>query len=149
MSDLQEQERPAVEHTRVQLLKDVAVFQGKLMIDGVRDLLMVPISLFAAVIDLFSSDKPKGRHFYQTVHLGKRTETYIDLFAAAERSPFESPLQDDEEHQRLDDLVERVESVVKEQYADGGLSGTARRALNKALDSMADDRRRHPGDQGD
>lgn len=143
MSDNPEEDPGAPEHGRIDLMRDAVVFQGKLMIDGLRDLLLLPISVVATLFDLFSTEDQKGRRFYQVVHFGKRSEHWIDLFAAAERSPFESPLEHSDDHQRLDDLVTRVESVVKQQYAEGGVTGSARKALDKALETIGDEHRRH------
>ena len=123
-------------HDRVHLVRDAVVFQGKLLIDGVRDLLLVPISLIATIIDLFSKEKPKGRRFYEVVHLGKRSEHWIDLFGAAEKSPFNSPFPDSDDHKNLDDIVHQVESAVRQQYAEGGVSGSARKALDTAVDAL-------------
>lgn len=146
MSDIQEEEQGISEHSRLDLIRDAIIFQGKLLIDGLRDLMLVPISMVATVFDLFSRENPKGKRFYQIVHLGKRSEHWIDLFAAAERSPFESPLEHGEDSQRLDDLVTRVESVVRQQYAEGGVTGSARKALDKALQTIGDEHRRHRQD---
>lgn len=46
---------------RWEFLRDVAVFQLKLVIDNLRDLALVPISLGAALVDLFSRENEKAR----------------------------------------------------------------------------------------
>ncbi|MEM9384516.1 MAG: hypothetical protein AAGA68_05605 [Pseudomonadota bacterium] len=64
------------------LLRDAAAFQVKLVVDGLRDVLLSPLSLIAAIAGL-----ALGRHewFYDLLHLGRRTERWIDLFSAARR----------------------------------------------------------------
>ncbi len=128
----------AAEHGRTELIRDAVFFQGKLLLDGVRDLVLVPISIVAALIDLATGEKPAGRRFYSVVQLGRRSEHWINLFGAADRSPHENRWGHGEQSVRLDDLVEQVEKVVKDQYAEGGVSGSARNALNKALDALND-----------
>ncbi|MEE8108377.1 MAG: hypothetical protein V3T36_04385 [Gammaproteobacteria bacterium] len=124
------------EHSRTDLARDALLLQGKLLIDGLRDLILVPVSIVAALIDLLSGDQPAGRRFYGVVQLGRRSEHWINLFGAAERSPHENRWAHSEESGKLDDLVEQVEKVVKDQYAEGGVSGSAKRALNRALDVL-------------
>jgi len=131
---MEETDSRVPEHSRADLLRDALLLQGKLLIDGMRDLILVPVSIFAALADLLSSEQPVGRRFYSVLQIGRRTEHWIDLFGAAERSPHEDRWGNGEQGGKLDDLVEQVESVVKEQYAKGGVSGSARSALNKALD---------------
>lgn len=64
------------------LLRDAAAFQVKLVVDGLRDVLLSPVSLIAAIAGL-----ALGRHdwFYDVLHVGRRSEKWIDLFSAARR----------------------------------------------------------------
>lgn len=126
----------ATEHSRAELIRDAVFFQGKLLLDGVRDVVLVPISIVAALIDLVAGERPAGRRFYGVVQLGRRSEHWINLFGAADRSPHANRWDHGEESVRLDDLVEQVEKVVKDQYAEGGVTGSARNALNRALEVL-------------
>ena len=47
------------------LLRDVLVFQGKLLIDASRDILLSPISLAVALVDVVQSNDNTGQYFYQ------------------------------------------------------------------------------------
>ena len=125
-----------IERSRSDLARDAFLLQGKLLIDGLRDLLLVPVSIVAALIDLASGEKPAGRRFYSVVQLGRRSEHWINLFGAADRSPHKNRWAHNEESHKLDDLVEQVEKVVKDQYAEGGVTGSARNALTRALDVL-------------
>ena len=64
--------------SRTKIVRDVIVFQGKLVIDGLRDLFLVPISLAAAFIDVLDNSVAPGHHFYRVVRFGRRTERFID-----------------------------------------------------------------------
>jgi hypothetical protein len=98
---------------RTIILRDVVVFQVKLFVDGLRDLLLVPVSLIAAVVDVLAPGKNTGQHFYEVVRFGRRTERWIGLFSAADHL-------DDRPHEpmpdTIDDIVARVEDRLKEQY---------------------------------
>lgn len=77
---------------RFPVLRDVIVFQAKLLVDGLRDLLLSPLSIVAALIDLLVPGDDGGKRFYGVVRFGRRTERWINLFGAADpRDPGKPP----------------------------------------------------------
>lgn len=58
------------------------VFQLKLLADGIRDLLLSPISIAATVMGFVDRSKPPDHYFQQLLHLGRRSDVFIDLFDA-------------------------------------------------------------------
>lgn len=70
---------------RSSVFRDVVVFQVKLAVDGLRDLLLSPLSIGAALIDLLIPGDDGGKRFYAVVRFGRRTEQWINLFGAADR----------------------------------------------------------------
>jgi hypothetical protein len=124
--------------SRIRIVRDVALFQGKLLLDGLRDLILVPISLIAALIDLFDDSVEPGHHFYRVVRFGRRTEKWIDLFGAGPADSSDDPkfgLAD----RGLDDLVERIEGTIKRQYKDAEDRTGARRQLEDLLERIRRD----------
>ena len=106
------------------------VFQLKLGIDALRDVALMPISLVAAVVDLAKGgDQPKS--FYEVVRLGRRSERWINLFGAVE-PPEEGELPS------LDSLVGEVERLVVEQVERGGVTASAKDAIDRSLDRISD-----------
>ena len=70
------------------LIRDMAVLQVKLLVDGFRDLMLVPASLIAGVMSLASGSRDRpGPQFYQLISLGKQSELWINLFKAYENAP--------------------------------------------------------------
>lgn len=69
--------------TRTVLVRDLIVFQVKLWLDGLKDLVLAPLSLAALAIDLLrgasSSDKMQ---FYRVLHLGERYDRWLNLYGA-------------------------------------------------------------------
>lgn len=124
------------EPSRWELLRDVAVFQFKLLVDGFRDLLLVPFSLIAALIDLVGRGQRSGQHFYDVVLLGRRSEKWINLFGAADRIINHAPHRDHDEEPGLDDFVGKVESLVVDQYENGKVTASAKKAIDKLLDTV-------------
>lgn len=75
-----------VHTSRLELLWDVLVFQLKLLADGLRDLLLSPLSLGAALLGLlFGGDRP-GRYLQAVLRFGRRTELWINLFGHRRRA---------------------------------------------------------------
>lgn len=119
------------------LVRDVAVLQVKLIVDGMRDLLLVPASLIAGLISLVNSrDGVPGDEFYRLVSIGKQSEEWINLFGALRNAP-------DDVVERLhfgtgdiDDIVSKVETFVVDEYRRGGITAQARDTLQQAMDRM-------------
>ena len=119
------------------LIRDVAVLQFKLVVDGLRDLLLVPASLVAGLISVMrTNDGKPGDEFYRLVSVGKQSEHWINLFGALDNAPDHVF----EEHYfgtaDIDDLVSRVESFVVDEYQRGGVTKQAHDRLSEAIARM-------------
>lgn len=122
---------------RWMLIRDAAVLQLKLIVDGLRDLLLVPASLIAAIVSLATGQDGKpGPQFYRLVAFGKRTERWIDLFAAARNSPDGTPPPDNADGPSIDALVGRMEAFVVDEYKKGGVTKQAKEQIDKALSAL-------------
>jgi hypothetical protein len=73
-------EPPRTHLSRLQLLTDVAVFQVKLVVDGLRDVLLSPLSIVAAVAGLLTGGDQPERYFQKVIRFGRRSEVWINLF---------------------------------------------------------------------
>jgi hypothetical protein len=124
------------------LIRDVAVFQVKLLVDGFRDLVLVPISLFTGLVSLLRGGAKPGSEFYDLLRAGRRSERWINLFGAASR--VHGPPTDEERFpvEDIDDMVSRVEAYVVDEYQRGGVTAQAKERLDKALDSIHQKARR-------
>jgi len=119
------------------LIRDAAVFQFKLVVDGFRDLLLVPASLVAALISLVDSEDGKpGGQFYRMIALGKQSEGLINLFGAYENAPEDVKQEYDLGDMNIDDVVERMEAFVVDEYRKGGVTAQAKARLDKIIDAM-------------
>ncbi|UCE86963.1 MAG: hypothetical protein JSU66_04310 [Deltaproteobacteria bacterium] len=130
--------------SRWQLLRDVAVFQAKLALDGLRDLLLSPISLVAALLDLVTGGDRPGRRFYDLMHLGRRSDHWIRLFSAGDRIAPNSGREPARPGAGVDGLFDTLEARLVRQYERGGATASAKHAVDRALDSV----QRRPGTAG-
>lgn len=129
-------------------MRDVAVFQAKLFIDGVRDFALIPISLVAGLVDLVTGEHPG--HFRQVMDIGRQSERWIDLFGQHRESQGAEPKRDDRNTsgvtvpENLDAVVARLEGLVVDQYNRGGMTATTKRVIDRGLDGLTGKRSRPP-----
>jgi len=127
------------------LIRDTAVLQVKLIIDGLRDFLLVPASLIAAIVSLAKTrDGKPGPQFYQLLALGKQSERSINLFGALDHAPQELADQSHLGDLNIDELVVRVESFVVDEFKRGGMTKQAKEQIDKALDAIQRRGRKSP-----
>lgn len=122
-------------YTRWTFLRDAALFQGKLLIDGFRDVLLMPAAFFAAVIDVITRADPPGYRFYEVVHFGRQTEDWIGLFEAAERAPKSVQPRRGIDLPSIDDFVVEVEQKIRAEHQKGDISASAKQAFDRVLEA--------------
>ncbi len=119
------------------MIRDIAVLQVKLIVDGLRDLILVPASLIVGIVSLSKTrDGVPGPEFYKLVSVGKQSERWINLFGALKNAPPEIVAENPFGDADMDDIVSRVESFVIDEYQRGGVSAQARDRMYKAMEKM-------------
>jgi hypothetical protein len=129
------------------LVRDVLVFQCKLLVDGLRDLVLLPVSLLVGIVSIIGKGKgsPPGKEFYDLLHAARRSERWINLFGAAGnraedgRDAARDPSATTPD---LDALVGRVETFLVEEYRKGGITAQTKARMDAALDSLQGARER-------
>ena len=116
------------------LIRDVAVFQFKLIVDGLRDVVLVPASFIAGLVSLVSSkDGVPGSQFYQLLGVGKQSEHWINLFGALENAPPDMERREPFGDTDMDKVLGRIEAFVIDEEKRGGMTAQARERLEKTL----------------
>ena len=111
--------------------------QVKLIVDGFRDLVLVPASLIAGIASLVTDTKERpGPQFYQLIGVGKQSERWIDLFKAYENAPDEVKEEYSFGVANMDEIVDRFESFVVEEYQRGGVTKQAKERIDQALNAI-------------
>jgi hypothetical protein len=135
MTTSQDKESSASE--RWSLIRDVGVLQFKLLVDGLRDLVLVPLSLVAGLISLLQSkDGRPGPQFYHLLAWGKQSEVWINLFGAVENSPAKIEQSHPFGEKDIDDIVGRLETFVVDEVKRGGVTTQAKERLDKILNGL-------------
>jgi hypothetical protein len=118
-------------HARWKFIRDVGVFQLKLLINNLHNFFQVPLTLAVAIFDLIFKGKYHGERFYKLLEHGRTIDDAIDIYSVIAHR--EKPLNTD---YTVDALVARLESVVVREYEKGGTAANVRIALDRALDHV-------------
>lgn len=119
-------------HPRWRIVRDVAVLQLKLFIGNVHNLLLMPVVLFAAALDILFKNRRDEALLYKTLAWARHFEERIGLYSALHEDRHNPP-----EKYSIDSLIARVESAIKHDYERGGTTASMKAAADKALDRVA------------
>jgi hypothetical protein len=72
--------------SRAVILRDLLLFQLKLFLDGFVDLILSPVAIVAAAIEVFFRGERRGRLFYAVLRLGERVDLWLNLYGASRRA---------------------------------------------------------------
>ena len=89
------------------LIRSVAVLQIKLLLGAGRDLVLSPVTLAAALIDLVLLRRRDPSLFRMALKLGEHSDRYIDTWADASDPGAPS-------RENVDALLARIEEVVRD-----------------------------------
>jgi hypothetical protein len=119
---------------RWKFLRDVLVFQLKLLLDNVRDLVLMPVSLAAALVDLIIRGEREGARFYKVLRWGAHSEAVIDVYSAIEHhEPGDFKIGRD---YTVDGVIARLEGVLVREYEKGGTAASIKAAMDRAIDQL-------------
>ena len=128
---------------RWQLIRDMLVFQAKMLIEGLRDVALVPLTLLAGAFGLLFGREQPERLFHDVLRAGHRFDTWLNLFAPAgkdKRAPPEALGSGKEP--TIDQYFERIEQKLLEQHERGGLTRSARERVDVWLNALQDTTRK-------
>ena len=131
MSDQQQPDSKDPEpHHRWQLLRDVVSFQFKLAIDGLRDVLLSPISIGAALAGVFTDSKEPGKYFYRLLKAGHHTDDWINLFGTHDDASLIDGVPSP------DTFVKHAESLIVKEYHKGGVVKNLKQTTDSVFDKI-------------
>jgi len=104
-------------------LRRLLVFQLKLAVDALRDIVLSPVSLICTLLDLSRGKlSGKGSYFEKLMQFGRHTEKRINLFE-----------QHESDGETVDSVLDQVEDIVMKQYHDKNLTAKTMAAIKKTL----------------
>ena len=77
-----------IKNNRV-VIRDLVIFQLKLFLDGIGDLVISQVALIAFLSDLLVPSDRKGKRFYWVMARAERFDRWLSLYGAADRADLE------------------------------------------------------------
>lgn len=114
---------------RASLIKQAFVFQIKLGLDAMRDLLLSPVSIVAVIIDVLVGHNRQQSLFLRLLHYGRLSDHWINLFEV--QYPDKKHRSDSVDH-----WLAQAETIIKQQQNDGKMSSTTKEKLEQTLSNI-------------
>ncbi|MCW9016804.1 MAG: hypothetical protein OQJ89_07560 [Kangiellaceae bacterium] len=105
-------------------IRNLVLFQLKLAVDALRDILLSPISLIATIMDLIEGRRGSKSYFSMLLKMGRESERRINLFQQH---------REKKRSKTIDSMIRQVEDILVNEYKTGGVSEKAKAALEKTL----------------
>ena len=102
--------------------------------EDVRDLVLMPVSLGAALIDFILKGEREGARFYKVLRWGSHSEDVIDVYSAIKHhEPGDFKVS---AAYTVDGVIARLESVVTREVEKGGTAASIKSAMDRAIDQL-------------
>ena len=142
---------PSPDNSRWPFIRDVLVFQLKLVLGNMLNFVLVPITIVASIYDLVSG-KPgvrRGDSFYQVLEAGREIEERINIYGsiggyhatgssddpgAARRSKTIGGV--DIGDGTVDDVIRKVEGLIVRETSKDGKAAQVKSTLERLLDEL-------------
>ena len=97
---------PPSPHRGWHLVKSVGILLFKLFLDALRDLVLIPVALAAAAIDLVLIKAQEPQYFRAVLRIGEASDRWIDAWSGGD--------EEAQPRENVDALLARVEEVVRD-----------------------------------
>lgn len=137
---------PNPDNSRWPYIRDVLVFQLKLVLGNVLNVVLLPVSIIAAVYSLLTKKGGRlGTPFYEVLDVARDLEERINIYGAiggyhatgSSSSRASAHIGD----VTVDDVVRKVEDVIVREFSTGGTAASAKAAVNRLLDEIRNRKR--------
>lgn len=112
--------------SQTRLVRRVVLLQVKLLADGLRDFVMMPLSVAAAALGILSQRRDSELYLDKLMYFGRETDRWINLF---DHDNPDSP----DRRAPLDRVAEEIEATILRDYENGGLSARGAARLNELV----------------
>jgi len=127
--------------SRWALIRDMLIFQVKLAMDAIRDLLLSPASILCGLIDIFRGHSISQSYFHKLMNIGQKSDAWLNLFGNHNKGEENSQgirSQTTKNDVNADQLFAQVETLLKEQHNKGGLTASAKTRIDRYLNKIVE-----------
>ena len=100
-----------IKNNRV-VLRDLLIFQLKLFVDGVANLVVAQLALVAVLLDVLIPMDRKGQRFYWVMGRAERFDRWLSLYGAADRADLDEDGLFGASQAGADSLLGKLEAYV-------------------------------------
>jgi hypothetical protein len=118
-------------HARWKFMRNVAVFQFKLLLNNLHNFVQAPLTIIVALVDLIFKTDPEGARFYKLLEYGRTIDDSIDIYSVVAHR--QRSLNAD---YTVDNLVSKLEGVIIREYDKGGSAASIKAAVDRAMDEL-------------
>jgi hypothetical protein len=94
------------------VLRDLIIFQIKLLLDGVADVVIAQIAVLAVLVDLLFPAERKGKRFYAVMARAERFDRWLSLYGSVEAADLDDDGLFGASQAGADTLLGRLEALV-------------------------------------
>lgn len=116
------------------LVWDVLMFQIKLALDALRDIVLSPLSLGALLLGLLTGGDKPYRYFERLLRFGRQSERVINLFGTA-RVPYD-PYEGTNDRMAVDTLFANVEELLRRNVDSNQTATAAKSKVDDTIDEL-------------
>ena len=129
------------EIARWALIRDMLIFQIKLAMDAIRDLLLSPVSIICGLADILKGHSLSRSYFHKLMDFGHQTDSWLNLFGSHSKDAQNLNVMGSQKSKadvNVDQLFSQVESLLKEQHGKGGLTASAKTTIDRYLNKIVE-----------
>ncbi len=121
------------------LIRDALFLQPKLVLEGLKDLLLGPVALVAAGIDMVRGLRPgRPRAFYEVLRFGRQFEGWLNLYGALPADDADETALVRADPVGIDAQFGKIEQVLLQEHARGGVTTRLRQNVDLWFDKLED-----------
>lgn len=105
---------PVVRVSRGALTRDFLIFELKLLLDGLVDVIMAPLGAVAFVSELIFPGKRFGHRFYQVLRMGERWDRWLSLYQPSKEAELSAEGLIGASSVGADSLIGKIEELIRQ-----------------------------------
>lgn len=114
------------------VLCDVMMLQLKLLMLSVHNLILVPVTMTTALVDIVFSPGRHGGYFYRALHWGRRAEEVIGFYRPLERKPATDS---------ADLMASRLKTAIAEELPDDPATVRISLLIDRVMEQLRQEKR--------
>jgi len=105
------------------LIRDFVLFLFKLVLDGLKDVLVIKLAIVTVILDLVFGGRHRGRLFYGLMRLTERFDLWLNLYGSARRAGADDDGLFEVSRSGANTMLGKLEKVLEDMGVETGETG--------------------------